>query len=178
MVLGARAMLVDGDDRVLLLRHTYMPGWHFPGGGVEPGETAEDAARREAEEETGLRIEGPMIMLGLVPPEARGDQPRPRRRLRWPPVHRGEAVPAQWRESPRSAGSPSTRCRRGPIPARRAGVAELAAGGAGDFGALVKAIAAITLGGAAQARSFVHLCRESHASRQSSVTNLSYLIGS
>jgi 8-oxo-dGTP pyrophosphatase MutT (NUDIX family) len=65
MVLGARAILVDGDDRVLLLRHTYMPGWHFPGGGVEPGETAEDAARREAEEETGLRIEGPMTMLGL-----------------------------------------------------------------------------------------------------------------
>lgn len=64
MVLGARAALVDG-DRVLLLRHTYMPGWHFPGGGVEPGETAEEAARREAEEETGLRIEGPMSFLGL-----------------------------------------------------------------------------------------------------------------
>ena len=64
MVLGARAALVDG-DKVLLLRHTYMPGWHFPGGGVEPGETAEEAARREAEEETGLRVEGPMAMLGL-----------------------------------------------------------------------------------------------------------------
>lgn len=64
MVLGARAVLIDG-DRVLLLRHTYMPGWHFPGGGVEPGETAEAAARREAEEETGYRVEGPMTMLGL-----------------------------------------------------------------------------------------------------------------
>ncbi|WP_299638368.1 NUDIX domain-containing protein [Devosia sp.] len=64
MVLGARAALLDG-DRVLLLRHTYMPGWHFPGGGVEPGETAEEAARREAEEETGLRVEGPMTLLGL-----------------------------------------------------------------------------------------------------------------
>lgn len=64
MVLGARAVLVDG-DKVLLLRHTYMPGWHFPGGGVEPGETAEEAARREAEEETGLRVDGPMTMLGL-----------------------------------------------------------------------------------------------------------------
>jgi 8-oxo-dGTP pyrophosphatase MutT (NUDIX family) len=64
MVLGARAALVDG-DRVLLLRHTYMPGWHFPGGGVEPGETAESAARREAEEETGIRIDGPMTLLGL-----------------------------------------------------------------------------------------------------------------
>jgi 8-oxo-dGTP pyrophosphatase MutT (NUDIX family) len=64
MVLGARAVLLDG-DRVLLLRHTYMPGWHFPGGGVEPGETAEEAARREAEEETGFRVEGPMTLLGL-----------------------------------------------------------------------------------------------------------------
>jgi 8-oxo-dGTP pyrophosphatase MutT (NUDIX family) len=64
MVLGARAIVLDG-DKVLLLRHTYMPGWHFPGGGVEPGETAEDAARREAEEETGYRIEGSMTLLGL-----------------------------------------------------------------------------------------------------------------
>lgn len=64
MVLGARAALIDG-DRVLLLRHTYMPGWHFPGGGVEPGETAEEAARRETEEETGLRVEGQMTFLGL-----------------------------------------------------------------------------------------------------------------
>jgi 8-oxo-dGTP pyrophosphatase MutT (NUDIX family) len=64
MVLGARAVLLDG-DRVLLLRHTYMPGWHFPGGGVEPGETAEEAARREAEEETGFRVEGSMSLLGL-----------------------------------------------------------------------------------------------------------------
>ena len=64
MVLGARAVLLDG-DRVLLLRHTYMPGWHFPGGGVEPGETAEEAARREAEEETGFRVEGAMSLLGL-----------------------------------------------------------------------------------------------------------------
>lgn len=64
MVLGTRAVLLDG-DRVLLLRHTYMPGWHFPGGGVEPGETAEEAARREAEEETGFRVEGTMRLLGL-----------------------------------------------------------------------------------------------------------------
>ena len=64
MVLGTRAALLDG-DRVLLLRHAYMPGWHFLGGGVEPGETAEEAARREAEEETGLRVEGTMRLLGL-----------------------------------------------------------------------------------------------------------------
>jgi len=64
MVIGARAVLLDG-DKVLLLRHTYMPGWHFPGGGVEPGETAEEAARRESEEETGIRVDGPMSLLGF-----------------------------------------------------------------------------------------------------------------
>ncbi|ODS91829.1 MAG: hypothetical protein BGO83_26435 [Devosia sp. 66-14] len=65
MVIGARAVLIDADGRVLLLRHTYMPGWHFPGGGVEPGETAAEAARREAEEETGFRVDGQMRLLGL-----------------------------------------------------------------------------------------------------------------
>lgn len=64
MVLGARVALFDG-DRVLLVRHTYMPGWHFPGGGVEPGETAEDAARREAVEETGYEPQGRLRLVGL-----------------------------------------------------------------------------------------------------------------
>ena len=44
MTLGARAALVDG-DRVFLIKHTYLPGWQFPGGGVEPGETAEESRR-------------------------------------------------------------------------------------------------------------------------------------
>jgi 8-oxo-dGTP pyrophosphatase MutT (NUDIX family) len=63
MVIGARLVLVE-EGRFLLIRHTYMPGWHFPGGGVEPGETAGEAARREGLEETGyeagdsLRLHG------------------------------------------------------------------------------------------------------------------------
>jgi 8-oxo-dGTP pyrophosphatase MutT (NUDIX family) len=64
MTLGARVMLVDG-DRVLLLRHTYVPGWQFPGGGVGPGETVEAAAEREVLEETGYRITGPMELIGI-----------------------------------------------------------------------------------------------------------------
>jgi len=64
MTLGARVAVFDG-DRVLLIRHTYVPGWHFPGGGVEPGETAADAARREMAEETGLEAAGPLRLFGL-----------------------------------------------------------------------------------------------------------------
>lgn len=64
MVLGTRIAILDG-DRVLLLRHTYMPGWHFPGGGVEPGEAAADAAAREMREETGLVANAPLQLSGL-----------------------------------------------------------------------------------------------------------------
>jgi 8-oxo-dGTP pyrophosphatase MutT (NUDIX family) len=64
VTLGARAILIEG-DRVLLVRHTYLPGWHFPGGGVEPGETAQAAAARELTEETGYRATGPLLLHGL-----------------------------------------------------------------------------------------------------------------
>jgi 8-oxo-dGTP pyrophosphatase MutT (NUDIX family) len=64
MTVGTRVMLVDG-DKVLLIKHTYVPGWQFPGGGVDPGETFEEAGVREALEETGYRVEGPMELFGL-----------------------------------------------------------------------------------------------------------------
>jgi 8-oxo-dGTP pyrophosphatase MutT (NUDIX family) len=64
MVLGARVAIIDG-DRVLLLRHTYLPGWHFPGGGVEPGEAAADAGAREMLEETGLQATTQLRLFGL-----------------------------------------------------------------------------------------------------------------
>lgn len=53
---AARVLLVDEQDRILLLRANVGQGdvWITPGGALEPGETAEDAARRELREETGI----------------------------------------------------------------------------------------------------------------------------
>ena len=64
MTLGVRVAMIDG-DRLYLIRQTYMPGWQFPGGGVEPGETAELSAGRELLEETGYRPAAPMQLFGL-----------------------------------------------------------------------------------------------------------------
>ncbi|MCF4099084.1 NUDIX domain-containing protein [Maritalea mediterranea] len=64
MTIGARIMLVDG-ERVLLIRQTYVRGWQFPGGGVEPGETALEAGMRETFEETGLRVQGSPRLHGV-----------------------------------------------------------------------------------------------------------------
>lgn len=56
----ARIILIDPADRVLLFRpgqpddETGRPFWFMPGGGLEPGESLEEAAHRELHEETGL----------------------------------------------------------------------------------------------------------------------------
>jgi 8-oxo-dGTP pyrophosphatase MutT (NUDIX family) len=51
---AVRALVLDPDDRALLVRFAFG-AWAPPGGGVDPGESDEDAIRRELREESGLR---------------------------------------------------------------------------------------------------------------------------
>src|SRR5688500_5949122 len=59
MTFGARALIYDRrEGKVFLIRHTYVPGWQLPGGGVEAGETALEALQREIREECNIEISG------------------------------------------------------------------------------------------------------------------------
>lgn len=63
VTLGVRVMLVR-DGEVLLVRHTYLPGWYFPGGGVNRGESPEEAVRREAKEEVAATLND-LVLIGV-----------------------------------------------------------------------------------------------------------------
>ena len=58
MTMGVRAACFDEMGRIFLVRHSYLPGWHMPGGGLERKETAEEALVKELREEGNLRIVG------------------------------------------------------------------------------------------------------------------------
>ena len=65
MTLGVRGVVLDGDGKVFLVRHSYVAGWHLPGGGVEPGETALEALERELMEEGGIKPLEPPVLQGV-----------------------------------------------------------------------------------------------------------------
>jgi 8-oxo-dGTP pyrophosphatase MutT (NUDIX family) len=67
MTLGVRALVIDDEQRVFLIRHTYVRGWQLPGGGVEPGETLGEALARELREEGNIELDSlrPPVLFGM-----------------------------------------------------------------------------------------------------------------
>jgi ADP-ribose pyrophosphatase YjhB (NUDIX family) len=63
--LGARAMVIDGSGRIFLVKHSYVEGWHLPGGGVETGETFHSALTRELAEEGNILLTAPPALHGV-----------------------------------------------------------------------------------------------------------------
>jgi 8-oxo-dGTP pyrophosphatase MutT (NUDIX family) len=63
--MGAAGMVVNAAGEVLLVRHTYMRGWHFPGGGVGKRETVLGALHRELREEVGVTLTGDPVLVGV-----------------------------------------------------------------------------------------------------------------
>ncbi|MEP7030446.1 MAG: NUDIX domain-containing protein [Pseudolabrys sp.] len=63
--LGVRGMVIDGAGRVFLIKHSYVEGWHLPGGGVETGETLLAALARELVEEGNIVIAGAPKLHGI-----------------------------------------------------------------------------------------------------------------
>jgi len=65
MTLGTRAVVLDREDRIFLVKHSYVSGWHLPGGGVETGETFLQSLTRELMEEGRIEMTAEPQLHGL-----------------------------------------------------------------------------------------------------------------
>lgn len=65
MTLGVRAVVLDAENRVFLVRHSYVSGWYLPGGGVDLGEAMEHAMRRELKEEGDIDLTADAELHGI-----------------------------------------------------------------------------------------------------------------
>jgi 8-oxo-dGTP pyrophosphatase MutT (NUDIX family) len=65
LTVGVRGLVLDGAGRVFLVKHSYVDGWHFPGGGVEPGETLLTALARELHEEGNIELTADPTLHGI-----------------------------------------------------------------------------------------------------------------
>ena len=65
MTLGVRAVVLNADNEVFLVKHSYVSGWHLPGGGVEVGETFLEALTRELMEEGRIELSGEPVLHGI-----------------------------------------------------------------------------------------------------------------
>jgi 8-oxo-dGTP pyrophosphatase MutT (NUDIX family) len=65
MTLGVQGLVIDGEGRIFLVKHSYVQGWHLPGGGVEPGETLCEALARELREEGNIEVTAAPALHGI-----------------------------------------------------------------------------------------------------------------
>ena len=127
--LGVRALVTDPGGRILLVEHSYVSGWHLPGGGVDPDETAEAAVARELVEEAGVRPTERPRLLSIHDNRRhfRGDHVLLYRVERWnptPATSRGEILHAAF-FAPDDLPPDTT-------PATRRRITEVLSGGAPD----------------------------------------------
>lgn len=61
---GVRAIIVNADREILLVKHRYAKNWFLPGGGVKKGESFTKAIHRELSEEVGIERYDKMVLLG------------------------------------------------------------------------------------------------------------------
>ena len=65
LTVGVRALVIDPQGRVFLVKHSYIAGWHLPGGGVEVDEPVSVALARELREEGNIELRGPPDLFAI-----------------------------------------------------------------------------------------------------------------